>query len=209
MTASKIRVVIVDDHQIVREGIKQLLDNDTRFLVLSEADSVKTGIDEITKHNPDIALVDMKLPDGDGIEIIHEVKKTNSYVKFIILTAYNDQVGLIKVFEDRINGYLLKTVNSSKIIHAIINVHNGQRVLIDDSDKRNPNAKGKSSKLSLLNEQEYKILSLVSLGKTNKEIAATLFISEKTVRNYITSLFHKLNLTNRTEAALYFINSEK
>lgn len=207
----KIKVLLIDDHSVVREGLRLLLELDERLEVCGEASTLNEGIQIIREKEPDIVLLDFKLPDGDGIGGCITIKNTFSNIKIIILTAYAEDHLVMEAIRSGVDGYLLKNVEADELIKTIISVYGGESVLdssvtdiIFSSIKKD---KSTSTEDSILSPKEKEILEMLSLGKTNKEIAAKLSISEKTVRNYVSNIFKKINVSNRTEAAAYWIRN--
>lgn len=209
----KIKVLIVDDHNIVRDGIRLILELDDRIEVGGEAKNLQETLDMIPKVQPDIVLLDFKLPDGDGVNGCISIKSRFPKIKIVILTAYSQDHLVMETIRAGADGYLLKNIKSEELISNIIKVHEGNSVLdssVTDSvfnsiiDQRRKQEQEEQK----LSSRETYILQMVSLGKSNKEIAEALTISEKTVRNYISNIFKKLNVSNRTEAASYWIRKK-
>lgn len=207
-----IKVLIVDDHNIVRDGLKLILESDDRIVVCGEAKGLQEAIDSIRKTSPDVILLDFRLPDGDGVNGCLMIKRQFPKIKIIILTAYSQNHLVMETIRAGADGYLLKNVESQELINNIIKVYEGDCVLdasvtegvfnnivIPDSQLTSVD-----HNLSL---REKDILQILSQGKSNCEIAEVLDISEKTVRNYISTIFKKLNVSNRTEAAMYWIRT--
>lgn len=207
-----IRVLLVDDHSVVREGLRLLLQLDNRLEVCGEASTLNEGIDMIKELKPDLVLLDFKLPDGDGISGCNSIKNIFPEIKIIILTAYTEDHLVVEAIRSGVDGYLLKNADAEELIKTIISVYEGESVL-DSSVTEiifTNIKKDKSSSMedSILSPKEKEILEMLSLGKTNKEIGASLYISEKTVRNYVSNIFKKINVSNRTEAAAYWIRNK-
>lgn len=207
-----IRVLLVDDHSVVREGLRLLLQLDNRLEVCGEASTLNEGIDMIKELKPDVVLLDFKLPDGDGISGCNSIKNIFPEIKIIILTAYTEDHLVVEAIRSGVDGYLLKNADAEELIKTIISVYEGESVL-DSSVTEiifTNIKKDKSSSMedSILSPKEKEILEMLSLGKTNKEIGASLYISEKTVRNYVSNIFKKINVSNRTEAAAYWIRNK-
>ena len=201
----KIRLLLVDDHAIVRLGIKSLLERNEGFEVCGEAENLAEAYKKILDLKPDVVLLDMKLPDGDGAAGCREIKKLLPDIKVIMLTAYAEDSIVLETVRAGADGYLLKNIDSKTIISAIKDVYGGTPVLdATIVNKVMKAVKGTNEIDTLLSPQEKRILELISLGKTNKEIGEALFIAEKTVRNTVTKIMRKINVTNRTEAAIYW-----
>lgn len=201
-----IKVLLVDDHAIVRLGIKSLIEKNLDVVVCGECGTLSDALEAVEDLQPDIVLLDIKLPDGDGVIGCKEIKKINPSSKVIILTAYGEDSLISEVIKAGADGYLLKNIDSKKIVSSIRDVANGKSILDSGITNQIVNLlKNKDSDEIVLTKQEQKILSLVSEGKTNKEIAKEVFIAEKTVRNYVSKIFKIIHAGNRTEAALYWI----
>jgi two-component system, NarL family, response regulator DevR len=205
-----VRVLLVDDHAVVRVGMRSLLEKSDTILVCGEAGTLEETYKMVKAYKPDVVLLDMKLPDGDGAHGCKEIKALHPESKVIILTAYSEEYTLMEAIKAGVDGYLLKNIDSGAIILAINNVIKGEAAL----DKSVTNSVFNHIRDSLINhdigltDKEKDILELISYGKTNKEIAAILFISEKTVRNYVSIIMKKINVTNRTEASRYWIGQK-
>lgn len=203
----KIRVMLVDDHNIVRDGLKMLLQLNDEIYVCGEAGSLEEAMDVIPKANPDVILLDFKLPDGDGVNGCNLIKRYYPNIKVIILTAYSQNYLVMETIRAGAEGYLLKNIQHEELINTIKLVHQGAHVLDPSVSKGviNNIKQGDEKIDNDLSPRESNILELLSTGKSNKEIAEVLEISDKTVRNYISNIFKKLNVTNRTEAASYWL----
>ena len=209
----KIRVLLVDDHSIVRDGLRLLLQLNDKLEVCGEAATLEEAIMMTTKTSPDVVLLDFKLPDGDGVNGCLRMKSLFPNIKIIILTAYAEDHIVMETIKAGADGYLLKNIESEELIKTIECVYNGDSVLdpsvtegVFNSIKQDNEEKEISTNLS---PRETKILEAISLGKTNKEIADTLSISDKTVRNYVSNIFKKINVSNRTEAASFWIRKKR
>ncbi|CAK7018136.1 response regulator transcription factor [Tissierella sp.] len=205
----KIKVLLVDDHSVVRDGLRLLLQLNDGLEVCGEAATLKEAIMMTIDTNPDVILLDFKLPDGDGVNGCISIKNLFPNIKIIILTAYAEEHIVMETIRAGADGYLLKNIESEELIKTILSVYNGDSVLdpsvtegVFNSIKLDNQKIEESSEFS---PRETKILQALSLGKTNKEIAESLSISDKTVRNYISNIFKKINVSNRTEAASYWI----
>jgi len=207
---NKIRVLIVDDHSIVRDGLRLILELDDRIEVCGEAKGLQEAMDIIPQTLPDVILLDFKLPDGDGVNGCICIKSRFPKIKIIILTAYSQEHLVMETIRAGASGYLLKNIKSKELIESILKVYEGDSVL-DPSVTEGVFSNIANQKPDIVNKlscKETYILQMVSLGKSNKEIAEALRISEKTVRNYISNIFKKLNVSNRTEAASYWIRKK-
>lgn len=206
----KIRILLVDDHAVVRFGIRSILERNDDLEVCGEAGTLAEAYVKVKETEPDIVILDMKLPDGDGLTGCQEIKKIREETKVIILTAYADESTIRETMKSGAHGYLSKTIDSKAILSCIYSVNDGTRVFDNSlSVGIMENVKGeKDSRQVELTSKEEQILDELSLGKTNKEIAKALFISEKTVRNYVSMIMKKLEVSNRTEATIYWLGQK-
>ncbi|MEJ6951600.1 response regulator [Natronospora cellulosivora (SeqCode)] len=205
MKNEKIKVLLVDDHSVVRFGIKAILENTDDIEVCAEAESLEIAYQKVRELMPDVVLLDMKLADGDGVMGSREIKEISPETKIIILTAYGDESLLVEVIKAGANGYLLKDIDSKTILSSIRDVFNGKAALGPKATSSLLNLVKNQNKLAVdLSSRERNILDLLTLGKSNKDIAKELFIAEKTVRNYVSKIMKKINVSNRTEAALFW-----
>ncbi|WP_409227187.1 response regulator transcription factor [Gudongella sp. SC589] len=205
MTEKRINVMLVDDHEIVRYGLRVLIDKNKDLRVCCEAGNIQEAVKRLEEIEPNVILLDVKLPDGKGTEACREFKRIYPDVKVIMLTAYTDDSIISDSIMAGAEGYLLKNIDGNRILTAIRDVSEGKSILDEEvvgsimHIVRNP----LEHKVEL-KPQEKQILELISLGKTNREIGKTLFISERTVRNNVTRIFKKIDVSNRTEAAIYW-----
>lgn len=207
----KIKVLLVDDHSVVRDGLKLLIQLNSQLEVCGEAATLKEAVGEAIRTKPDIILLDFKLPDGDGISGCISIKNILPHVKIIILTAYAQDHIVMETIRAGADGYLLKNIESEELIKTILCVYGGDAVLdpsVTEGVFNNIKLEEKIKSDSRMSPREIKILQALSQGKTNKEIAESLSISDKTVRNYVSNIFRKINVSNRTEAASYWIRNK-
>jgi len=202
------RVMIVDDHEVVREGLRALLRRRPELAIVAEADSVATAIKEAARAEPDVVIMDVRLPDGSGIEACREIRGDYPDTKVIMLTSYADDDAVFASIMAGATGYLLKQTRTQALVDAIERAMRGESLLDPAVTQRvlervRTAGSEKDDELALLSEQERKILDLVAEGKTNKEIAKEIFLSDKTVKNYVSSILSKLNLRRRSEAAAF------
>jgi two-component system response regulator DevR len=204
-----LRVLIVDDHEVVRQGLVALLERSDRFQVVGEAGSVAEAIAAARRYVPDLMVMDVKLPDGSGIEACREIRSELPQTRVVMLTSYPDEEAVLSAIIAGASGYLLKQVRSRDLIAALEAVGHGDSLLdpaiterVLDRVRRVASG-GERDELADLTAQERKILLLVADGKTNKEIAAEIFLSDKTVKNYVSSILAKLNLQRRAQAAAF------
>ena len=207
----KKKIIIVDDHEVVRLGLKSLLDQYPQYEVISEAGSANEVIQQVKDSDPDIVLMDIRLPGKSGIEACEEIKKIKPDVQVIMLTSYAEDDMLFSAIKAGASGYVLKQINSEGLVQALEAVARGegsldpavtQRVF---QEVRRAVKEEEAASFSSLSHQEKMVLKLVSEGKTNKEIAQVLFLGEGTVRNYVSSILSKLDVSNRAEAAAYAV----
>lgn len=204
MATNKLKILLVDDHSVVRLGIKTLIKSDPELEVVAEAESLAETYKKVEQDKPDIVLLDIKLPDGDGVLGCKKIKSISPDTKIIVLTAYGNESLLQEVIKAGADGYLLKEIDGQRIISAIKQVDAGESAIGPKSTKKLIKLlkQDKKEEGYELTDREKEILDLISTGKTNNEIADELYIAEKTVRNYLTKIFKKLNVDNRTEAAV-------
>ena len=203
------RLLIVDDHEIVRQGLVSMLSRKPGFQVVAEAGSVAESIEMARRFKPDLVIMDVRLPDGSGIEACREIRAELPETRVVILTSYPDEEAVFSAIVAGASGYLLKQVRGRDLVAALEAVGRGES-LLDPAvtekvlERVRRIASGNASdELAQLTSQEQKILLLVAEGKTNKEIAADVFLADKTVKNYVSSILSKLNLQRRAQAAAY------
>ena len=204
-----LRVLLVDDHEVVRDGVRALLQATDDIIVTAEAGSVREAVDEADRARPDVVVMDVRLVDGSGIEATREIRAKHPKTAVIMLTSFADDEALFASIMAGASGYVLKQVKGGELVRAIRTVGKGESLL----DPAVTNAvlerlrKGKhllrDEKLARLSPQEERILSAVADGKTNKEIGDELHLAEKTVKNYVSSILSKLEVARRAEAAAY------
>jgi DNA-binding NarL/FixJ family response regulator len=204
----QIRVLIVDDHEVVREGLRSLLRRRSDMAVVGEADSVASAIEEARRSQPDVVVMDVRLSDGSGVEACREIRAERPDTKVIMLTSYADDEAVFASILAGASGYLLKQTRTQALADAIGRAVAGESLLDPAVTERvlervRTAGSRKDDELSLLSEQERRILDLIAEGKTNKEIAQEVYLSDKTVKNYVSSILSKLNLHRRSEAAAF------
>jgi two-component system response regulator DevR len=204
-----LRLVVVDDHEVVRQGLVALLDRREGFQVVGEAGTVAEAIDQAHRLEPDIVVMDVRLPDGSGIEACREIRADLPATRIVMLTSFPDEEAVLSAIVAGASGYLLKQVRARDLVAALEAVGRGES-LLDPAvtekvlERVRRIATGSyTDELAALTSQEQKILLLVAEGKTNKEIASEVFLSDKTVKNYVSSILSKLNLERRAQAAAY------
>jgi DNA-binding NarL/FixJ family response regulator len=204
-----LRLLVVDDHEVVRRGLVALLDRRSGFEVVAQAGSVAESITMAALHEPDLVIMDVRLPDGTGIEACREIRAARPETRVVMLTSYPDEEAVLSAIIAGASGYLLKQIRGRDLVSALEAVGRGES-LLDPAvtekvlERVRRTASGSATDdLAELTSQERKVLLLVAEGKTNKEIAAEVFLSDKTVKNYVSSILGKLNLQRRTQAAAY------
>jgi two-component system, NarL family, response regulator DevR len=204
-----LRLLVVDDHEVVREGLVALLSRRDEFQVVAEAGTVAESIAAVRRFEPDLVVMDVRLPDGSGIEACREIRAEFPATRIVMLTSYPDEEAVLSAILAGASGYLLKQIRGRDLVTALQAVGRGDSLLdpavterVLERVRRIANGDEKDE-LSDLTAQERKILRLVADGKTNKEIAAEVFLSDKTVKNYVSSILSKLNLQRRAQAAAF------
>ena len=209
MTAAKAtRVFLCDDHEVVREGLRTLLSRREDMAVVGEAGSVKEAIDGAARAKPDVVIMDVRLPDGSGVEARREIREARPDARVIMLTSYADDEALFASIVAGASGYLLKQTRGQALVDAIHLVANGGSLLDPDVtgkvlERIRRGRREEDPALASLTDQERKVLEHVVAGKTNREIGEVLFLSEKTVKNYVSRILDKLGLSRRAQAAAY------
>lgn len=208
---AKQKILLVDDHEVVRLGLKSLLEHNSQFEVVAEAGTAKEAVEQVAKTHPDVVLMDIRLPGASGIEACEEITKNYPGVRVIMLTSYAEDEMLFSAIRAGASGYVLKQISGEGLVSAIEAVSRGE-ALLDPAvtqrvfqEVRRAVKEEEASAFSNLSQQEKHVLMLVSEGKTNREIAKSLFLGEGTVRNYVSSILSKLGVSNRAEAAAYAV----
>jgi two-component system response regulator DevR len=207
LTAMATRIFLVDDHEVVRRGVRDMLEAEDDFEVVGEAGSVEEALSRVAAVNPDVAVLDVRLPDGSGVELCRELRSTYPSLACLMLTSFDDDEALFEAIVAGAAGYVLKQVKGSDIVSAVRQVGAGRSLLdpmmITRVMERLRNGAAEDPRLAGLSGQERKILELLADGKTNRQIAADMFLAEKTVKNYVSNLLTKMGMSRRTEAAVY------
>lgn len=207
----KIRVMITDDHSLIREGLKQLLEFDGSIEVVGEASNGVECLDKLNECNPEVLLLDINMSEKNGIEVLKQMKTDQSQVKVLILTVHNEMDYLMKAVDIGVDGYILKDSESSELKKAIRAVRDGENYiqpsLIPAMNSQLLNRDTDKDKLSSLTNRELEVLVQVANGMFNKEIATNLNISERTVKNHISNIFKKIDVSDRTQAAVFAIKN--
>ena len=207
-----IKVMLADDHVMLREGIRQLLEFDGSIEIVEEASDGEECLEKLKRSKPQVLLLDINMPKKDGIAVLHEIKNMDLDVKILILTVHNEIEYLIRAVDVGVNGYILKDSGSAELKRAIQLVLDGEtyippklipafnnRLIARDVDK---------DKIDLLTSRELEVLTQVANGMFNKEIANNLNISERTVKNHIANIFKKIDVSDRTQAAVFAIKND-
>src|SRR3954447_96798 len=202
-----IKVFLLDDHEVVRRGVRDLLEAEEDFEVVGEAGTAEEARYRIPATSPDVAVLDVRLPDGSGVEVCSDMRSMRPELACIMLTSYSDDEALFEAIMAGAAGYVLKQVSGSNLVDAVRRVGAGQS-LLDPSVtarvlERLRKGPDKDERLKGITDQERRILNLLADGKTNRQIAEEMFLAEKTVKNYVSNLLAKMGMSRRTEAAVY------
>ena len=201
------RILICDDHEVVREGLRGLIGRQADMTVVGEAGTVAEAVDAAARHKPDVVIMDIRLPDGSGVEACRAIREARPETKVIMLTSYADDDAVFASIIAGASGYLLKQTRGQAVVDAITAVAAGRSLLDPDVTgkvlERVRASRGEDPAIASLTEQERKVLAGLAEGRTNREIGETLFLSEKTVKNYVSRILDKLGLSRRAEAAAY------
>ena len=203
---SKLKILIVDDHDIVRKGLAMLVSRQEDLFVVAEAGTVAEAVAKAREAVPDVVVMDIRLPDGTGIEACREIRDENPDVKVLMLTSYSDEEAVMGSIMAGASGYLLKEIRSQEIVDAIRIVGSGQS-LLDPAVTAGVLERIRRGKeedpLAQLTDQEQKILELIAEGQTNRQIAGQINLSDKTVKNYVSNILGKLEVSRRSQAAAF------
>jgi DNA-binding NarL/FixJ family response regulator len=207
--ARPLRLLLVDDHEVVRQGLAALLARRPAFQVVAEAGTVAEAVAAARRFRPDIVVMDVRLPDGTGIEACRDIRAEMPETRVVMLTSYPDEEAVLAAIMAGASGYLLKQIRGRDLVEALESIGRGASLLdpavterVLERVRRIASGEGRDE-LAELTSQERKILMLVAEGKTNREIAAEIFLSDKTVKNYVSSILSKLNLQRRAQAAAF------
>ncbi len=207
----KQRILLVDDHEVVRLGLKSLLDRHPQFEVVAEAGTAREALKHVEQYSPDVVVMDIRLPGGSGIDACEKITESYPDTQVIMLTSYAEDEMLFSAIRAGAAGYVLKQIGGDDLVRALEAVSRGE-ALLDPAvtqrifqEVRRAAKEEEASAFADLTQQEKHVLILVSEGKTNREIAKELFLGEGTVRNYVSSILSKLNVSNRAEAAAYAV----
>ena len=201
-----LKILIVDDHDIVRKGLAMLVSRHEDLSVVAEAGTVAEAVANAREFVPDVVVMDIRLPDGSGIEACREIRDENADIKVLMLTSYSDEEAVMGSIMAGASGYLLKEIRSQEIVDAIRLVGTGQSLLdpaVTASVLERVRRGKEEDVLAQLTEQEQKILELIAEGQTNREIAGQINLSDKTVKNYVSNILGKLEVSRRSQAAAF------
>ncbi len=207
------RVFLLDDHEVVRRGIRDLLEAEYDLVVVGEAGTAEEAIGRIPATSPDVCVLDVRLPDGSGVEVCRAVREKRPELACLMLTSFSDDEALLEAVLAGASGYLLKQVRGSDLVDAVRRVAAGQSLLDPAMTatvlRRLREGSVEDERLSSLTDQERRVLHLLAEGRTNRQIADTLFLAEKTVKNYVSNVLAKLGMSRRTEAAVWAARIEE
>jgi two-component system response regulator DevR len=210
-----IRLLIVDDHEVTRLGLRTLLESCHQFEIVGEASTVAETLEAATHLKPDLILLDVRLADGSGIDVCRRLQRLDLETKILMLTSFADDDVVFDAISAGADGYLLKEIQGDNLIQAIQDVAAGKSILDPAVTRRvmsrvsSPDLLAVRNKLDLLSSQERRVVALVAEGKTNKEIGREMGLSDKTVKNYLSNAMEKLNLSRRSQAAALFITQTR
>lgn len=207
-----IKLVIADDHSMIREGLKQLLELEGQFKVIAEASDGVECLEILSKEAPDVLLLDINMPNKNGLDVLKELNQSgNRKVKVLVLTVYNEVEYLIKAVELGVDGYVLKDSESSELKKAIMTILNGETYIQPDLipmlNAKMISMENDYDKIDSLTKRELDVLKNLAIGMYNKEIATKLEISERTVKNHVSNIFKKIGVSDRTQAAVFAIRN--
>ena len=206
-----VKIMITDDHSMIREGLKSLLELDGDIEVIAEAENGEECLQKLLTVKPDVLLLDINMPKMNGLEVLKTLKDAKSKVKVLVLTVHNETEYLMKAVEIGINGYVLKDSESAELKKAIFTIYDGENYiqpsLIPALNSKMIEKNEDEIKLESLTKRELQVLKELAVGKFNRDIAKEMEISERTVKNHISSIFKKLDVTDRTQAAVFAIRN--
>ena len=206
-----VKIMIADDHSMVREGLKSLLELDGDIQVIEEAVDGEDCLEKLKACKPDVLLLDINMPKKNGLEVLQCINKSNLKVKVLVLTVHNEVEYLIKAVDIGVDGYILKDSESAELKKAIFAITKGENYiqpdLIPALNSKMIEKNSDKDKIDSLTKREFEVLKLLAVGMYNKEIAEKLNISERTVKNHVSNIFKKLEVTDRTQAAVFTIRN--
>ena len=207
MIGSVVRIFLVDDHEVVRRGLTELFDAEDDMQVVGEAGTAEQALTRVASAAPDVAVLDLRLPDGDGVEVCREIRSAHPEIQCVILTSYADDEAVFNAVMAGAAGYLLKDVRGRDLVEGVRSVARGQSLLdplvtkrVLDRLRQGPQ---EDKRLAGLTDQERRILDHIAEGLTNRQIGEQMFLAEKTVKNYVSNVLMKLGMERRTQAAAY------
>ncbi|GAA1080097.1 MAG: response regulator transcription factor [Nocardiopsis sp. BM-2018] len=204
-----IRVFLVDDHEIVRRGVGSLLDDEDGIEVVGEAGTAAQAMARVPALEPDVVVLDVRLPDGDGVTVCRDIRSMLPDTRMLMLTSYSDDEALYGAVMAGASGYILKQIHGTDLVGAVRTVAQGRSLLDPESTarmlKRLRDEAGRKDPLGELTDQEKRVLELIGEGLTNREIGARMYLAEKTVKNYVSRVLAKLGMARRTQAAAYAV----
>ncbi|HEV2754931.1 MAG TPA: response regulator transcription factor [Actinomycetota bacterium] len=209
-----LRVMLVDDHEVVRQGLKALLEAEDDIEVVAEAGSGREAVDSARIYKPQVVVMDVRMPDGGGVEACRDIRDDDPSIQVIMLTSYSDDEALFNSIMAGASGFVLKQIRGRDLVDAIRTVGSGKSLLDPDVTKRvlerlrKAKFEDKDPKLARLSPQEERILVMVGDGLTNREIAERIHLSDKTVKNYVSTILQKLEVSRRAEAASYIARAQ-
>lgn len=214
MVAEKISLMIADDHVLMRQGLKQLLELEEDIVVIAQSGDGEETVKKALEYNPDVILLDINMPSMNGIEVLRRLKDLGTMSKIIMLTIHEDREYLFETMKIGADGYVLKDSDADSLIKAIRDVNMGKTyiqpsiasMLVEGLEEKDSNKE--LDKIRQLTKREYEVLSLIAEGLSNKDIADKLFISEKTVKNHVSSIFKKLDVNDRIQAAIFAFKND-
>lgn len=214
MVAEKISLMIADDHVLMRQGLKQLLELEEDIVVIAQSGDGEETVKKALEYNPDVILLDINMPSMNGIEVLRRLKDLGTMSKIIMLTIHQDREYLFETMKIGADGYVLKDSDADSLIKAIRDVNMGKTyiqpsiasMLVEGLEEKDSNKE--LDKIRQLTKREYEVLSLIAEGLSNKDIADKLFISEKTVKNHVSSIFKKLDVNDRIQAAIFAFKND-
>jgi DNA-binding NarL/FixJ family response regulator len=208
----RIGVFLVDDHEVVRHGVRSLIEASDDLEVVGEADTFTTGLARVLAVQPQVAILDVRLPDGNGVELCREIRSRLPAVSCLMLTSYSDDEALFEAIIAGASGYVLKQVRGTELLAAIRRVAAGEHLLDPAVTgrvmRRLSNPSGADQRMASLSAREREVLDLIGQGLTNRQIGERLFLAEKTIKNYVSGLLSKLGMERRTEAAVFVARRE-
>lgn len=205
----KLKVMLVDDHEVVRQGLRALLEAEEDIEVVAEAGNGPIAVSQASAHQPDVVVMDVRMPEGSGVEACRDIRDQNPDIQVIMLTSFSDDEALFKSIMAGAAGFVLKQIRGTDLVDAIRTVGSGRSLLDPDVTQRvlerlrKAKFDDKDPKLARLSPQEERILDMIGEGLTNREIAGRIHLSDKTVKNYVSTILQKLDVARRAEAAAY------